>query len=98
MIKKIVPVMAAGVMLVALGSTPALAAKAPASTPFCSISNCTKTGTHQHNGKSYTAHSKNDGHKNHTQCNVNGCNKTGIHTAHNGSHKNNKHNTTGGHH
>ncbi|MDD3231012.1 MAG: hypothetical protein PHE09_17625 [Oscillospiraceae bacterium] len=99
--KKIASVFVAGAMVMAMGTTPAFAATA--TTPsVCTTSSCTQTGNHQHNGKTYAAHTTGDGHTYHTNCGVSGCTKTGSHTSHNGSHNGNGSghgsHKSGGHH
>ena len=65
--KKFASLMLAGALITTMGTTSAFAA-APTTptTPYCTVTSCTQTGNHQHNGTTYAAHSTGDGHTNHT--------------------------------
>ena len=99
--KKFASLMLAGALITTMGTTSAFAA-APTTptTPYCTVTSCTQTGNHQHNGTTYAAHSTGDGHTNHTNCGVSGCSKTGDHTSNNGNHNGGGHGNrkSGGHH
>ena len=46
----------------------------------CAMENCTKTGSHAHNGKTYTAHYYGDGHDYHDEyCSIKSCKLSGYH-------------------
>lgn len=79
--KKILSFLLAGTLAVSMGSVCAFAASA-SDIPVCDISGCTQTVDHRHNGKTYTAHTANDGHTYHNNCGVSGCTRTGEHTSH----------------
>lgn len=78
------------VLLVALSVTPALACGShhggtgTASYSVCAIEDCTLTGLHTHNGKTYAAHYYGDGHEYHAYCSIANCTQSGYHE-HNGA-------------
>lgn len=93
--KKFASLMLAGALITTMGTT-AFAA----TTPYCTVNNCTLTGNHLHNGTTYAAHTADDGHTNHANCGVSGCTQTGDHASHNGNHNGGGHGSrkSGGHH
>lgn len=97
--KKLASLLVAGALITTMGTLSAFAATPAADLPLCTVSGCTTTGNHRHNGTSYAGHYTNDGHAYHANCTVSGCYKTGTHTTHTGGHNNhNSHRGTGGHH
>ena len=59
MMKKILISFVLTAVLVAnMGAAPAMAAEPTANNPICTVTDCTKTGEHSHNGDWYAAHSQ----------------------------------------
>lgn len=92
-IKKLAAVLATVSTLAVMTAVPAFAATPVAKVPFCTISDCTQTVKHLHDGHTYLAHTLDDGHTYHVSCGVSGCSQLGTHTTHDGHHSSN-----GGHH
>lgn len=68
-----------GAITLTLSMTPVLAAT-DSSYPVCSVKQCNKTSSHNHNGVTYQGHDVGDGHKQHQLCNSTSCTKTSTHT------------------
>lgn len=95
--KKLVSLLITGILVTAVGSISAFAAAPAPSVPYCTVSDCTLTGDHYHNGTAYAAHTADDGHTYHYDCGVSGCTVTGSHTHHSSGSRYGSHHS-GGHH
>lgn len=99
--KKIAALLAVSAIITTTGSISAFAATATVCNPTCTISSCTQTGEHKHDGKSYAAHTADDGHTYHANCGVSDCTQSGSHQ-HDGNHNGGRHHNgghkRGGHH
>lgn len=93
--KKTASILIAGALIAAMGVTSAFAAASTQSYPVCTVSGCTLTDVHQHDGITCAAHSVNNGHTYHSSCSLSGCDQSGAHASHSGGHHSHK---SGGHH
>ena len=94
--KKLLAACALCVVLACLLTVPAMAHGHgshghTAAYPQCPVEDCQLTYRHSHDGVTYCAHARDDGHSQHVSCDQAGCTSLGSHSHHSGGHRHSCH-------